>query len=579
MKYKTNKSIFTIILIIVSLGMVSCSGFLDYTPKGTVTKADLNTPQAAEKLEIAAYASLGNSGWGNPIGSMWVWGSIRSDEAYKGGGSITDQGQYNKYEQFNLITTDMHETDLLWNTLFAGVARANEALRVIDKLSASEYPKKVERQAEMRFLRGHFYFLLKEIFKWVPYADETVSSDSLVLISNRKYSNEELWNKIAGDFKFAANHLPANQSDVGRPTKYAAEAYLAKVRLYEAYEQKDANNQVIGLNKKDLKDVVKLTGDIIQSGKYHLDKHYAENFTLAGENGPESIFAIQYSIKDGTKIGRVNMDDGLNYPVSSLYGCCSFHIPSQTLINAYKTDSNGLPEFGYFNKTSLLTESDYKTNDIDPRLDHTAGIVGHPFKYQPNVIYDSSWARTPQIYGYHSPMKEILPANSPGLKKYSAFFGSSKNIDIIRYDDVLLWRAEALIKLGRQSEALPLINKIRKRAANSTARLKLPDGNFASNYKISTYKPGINCHWTQSYAFKALKFERRLEFGMEGSRLFDLVRWGIAGKVLNNYFSVESKRHDFLSKAHFAVGRDEYLPIPQEEINLTHGLYQQNPGW
>jgi hypothetical protein len=577
--FKINNTIIVILISVFVTGMTSCSKFLNYSPKGTVTAADLNTPQAADQMVIAAYASLGNSGWGNPIGSMWVWGSIRSDEAFKGGGAITDQGQYNQYEQFNLITTDMGETDLLWNTLFAGVARANAALRVIDALPISEYPQKLERQAECRFLRGHFYFLLKEIFKWVPYADETESIDSLPLVSNRQYSNDSLWDKIAQDFQFAADNLPANQTDVGRPTKYAAMAYLAKVRLFQAYEQNDNNNQVTSINTQDLQDVVSLTDSIILSGKYHLDADYADNFTLDGENGPESVFAIQYSINDGTQIGRLDMDDGLNYSVSTLYGCCSFHIPSQNMVNVFKTDADGLPEFGYFNDTSLITESDFMTNGIDPRLDHTCAIVGHPFKYQPNVIFDSSWDRVPQIYGYHDCMKEILQASSPGLKKVGPFFGSAKNIDIIRYDDVLLWRAEALIQLGRQDEALPLINEIRTRAANSTERLKLADGSFASNYRISTYQPGINCNWTQAYAFAALQYERRLEFGMEGSRFFDLVRWGIAAQTLNDYFAVEKPRYNFLENAHFAQGRDEYLPVPQAEINLTHGLYKQNPGW
>jgi hypothetical protein len=556
----------------------SCKKFLDYTPKGTVTASDLTSPAAADQLVIAAYAALGNSGWGNPIGSMWVWGSIRSDEAFKGGGAITDQGQYNQYEQYNQITTDMGQTDLMWNTLFAGVARANTALRAIDQLDVSDYPDKTERQAECRFLRGHFYFLLKELFKYVPYADETVSTDSLPLVSNRLYSNDSLWEKIAGDFQFAADNLPVVNTDVGRPGRYAAFAYLAKVRLYQAYQQDD-NNQVTSLNIPDLEQVVTLTDSVMQSRQYHLSADYADNFTLEGENGPESIFAIQYSINDGTEIGRLNMDDGLNYSVSSQYGCCSFHIPSQNMVNAFKTDAQGLPEFNTFNNQSLITEADFKNNGIDPRLDHTCAIIGHPFKYQPDILFDSSWDRVPQIYGYHDCMKEILPSNSPGLLKVGPFFGSAKNIDILRYDDILLWRAEALIQLGRQNEALDLINALRTRAANSTGKLKMADGSFASNYRISTYQPGVNCNWTQAYALQALQFERRMEFGMEGTRFFDLVRWGIASQTLNDYIAVEKTRYNFLQNAHFTQGRDEYLPIPQAEINLTHGLYKQNSGW
>ena len=567
-----------IFLFFALTGLFSCKKFLDYTPKGTVTAADLTSPTAVEALVTAAYASLGNDGWGNPTSSMWVWGSIRSDEAFKGGGAITDQGQYNQYEQYNQITTDMAQTDLEWNTIFADVARANTALRGIDNLSVTEYPNKVERQAECRFLRGHFYFLLKELFKYVPYADETIPTDSLPLVSNHEYSNDSLWEKIAEDFEFAAANLPATQTQIGRPTKYAAFAYLAKTRLYQAYQQ-DETNQVSGINTQDLNAVVTATDSVINSGQYALSADYADNFTYGGENGPESVFAIQFSINDGTQIGRVDMADGLNYSVSSIYGCCSFHIPSQNMVNAFKTDANGLPELNTFNDTSLITQSDFLTNGIDPRLDHTCAIIGHPFKYQPDILFDSSWDRVPQIYGYHDCMKEIQPATCSCLEKVGPFFGSSKNIDILRYDDVLLWQAEALIQLGQQNSALPLINQLRTRAANSTAQTKFADGTNPSNYRIGTYQPGVNCTWTQAYALQALQFERRMEFGMEGTRFFDLVRWGIASATLNNYITVEKTRFNFLSDAQFTQGRDEYLPIPQAEINLVHGLYVQNNGW
>ena len=566
------------LLLLLAIGTFSCKKFLDYTPKGTVTAADLTSPTAVDALVIAAYASLGNDSWGNPTSSMWVWGSIRSDEAFKGGGAITDQGQYNQYEQYNQITTDMGQTDLEWNTLFADVARANTALRGIDNLTTAEYPDKIQRQAECRFLRGHFYFLLKELFKYVPYADETVSTDSLPLVSNHAYSNDSLWEKIAEDFEFAAANLPMTQTQIGRPTRYAAFAYLAKTRLYQAYQQ-DETNQVSAISTQDLNEVVSATDSVISSGLYSLSADYADNFTYDGENGPESVFAIQFSINDGTQIGRVDMADGLNYSVSSIYGCCSFHIPSQNMVNAFKTDAGGLPELNTFNDTSLVTQSDFLTNGIDPRLDHTCAILGHPFKYQSDILFDSSWDRVPQIYGYHDCMKEIQPATCSCLEKVGPFFGSSKNIDILRYDDVLLWQAEALIQLGQQNAALPLINQLRTRAANSTARLKFADGTNPSNYRISTYQPGINCTWTQAYALQALQFERRMEFGMEGTRFFDLVRWGIAAQTLTDYITVEKTRFNFLSDAVFTKGRDEYLPIPQAEINLVHGLYTQNNGW
>ena len=176
-------------------------------------------------------------------------------------------------------------------------------------------------------------------------------------------------------------------------------------------------------------------------------------------------------------------------------------------------------------------------------------------------------------------MKEQQAADCPCFKKIGPFYGSSKNMDFIRYADVLLWRAEALIELGRHAEALPLINEVRVRAANSTERTKKMDGTFPSNFKISEYVDGGNIAWTQENARKALQYERRMEFAMEGSRWFDLVRWGIAAETLNAYLDVEKTRRTHLSAAFFTKGRDEYYPIPQREINYTKGLYKQNPGY
>jgi hypothetical protein len=153
-------------------------------------------------------------------------------------------------------------------------------------------------------------------------------------------------------------------------------------------------------------------------------------------------------------------------------------------------------------------------------------------------------------------------------------------MDVIRYDDVLLMNAEAQIQTGNPDAALPIINQIRTRAANSTGLLKKADGTFPSNYKIDIYKPGINIPvWDQATAFKALQWERRLEFAMESPRFFDLVRWGIAAETLNGYFAVEKTRHPFLSSAHFTKNQHEYFPIPQEQITFTNGLYQQNKGY
>jgi hypothetical protein len=104
-------------------------------------------------------------------------------------------------------------------------------------------------------------------------------------------------------------------------------------------------------------------------------------------------------------------------------------------------------------------------------------------------------------------------------------------------------------------------------------------GDPISNYKIGLYEPGVNCTWTKDFALKALCWERRLEFAMDGTRSSDLVRWGIAGEVMNKYFQKEKQYRVFLTDAIFTTGRDEYLPIPQQQINLSNNLYIQNVGY
>lgn len=577
MKINSIKIIYTLIIVF----LCSCTkDFLDFQPKGTLTKEDVLKAESLEALATAAYASIGNDHWTGPITSMWVYSSVRSDDAYKGGGSVQDQFPINQFEQYNLTTPEI--TAYLpesWTRLYYGISRANLAITGYTQASEATVPLKNTRIAEMRFLRGHLHFVGKLIWKSIPYINETATNDDILKISNRDLTNDQLFDKIAEDFQFAITNLPVTQSQKGRANQLAAKTYLAKLRLYQAYTQDDKHN-VTGIDKAKLNEVVSLTNDVINSGKYSLQPDFAENFLYGFDNGPESIFAIQYSINDGTTNGRLSMATSLNYSLAPQYGCCWFHLPSQNMVNAFKTDANGLPMFDDFNTVSL-TDADLVTNGarVDPRIDHTVGIVGHPFKYQSKIPYSHSWERISALYGGFGNMKEQQAADCPCFKKIGPFYGSSKNIDILRYADVLLFRAEALIELDREKEALPLINMIRKRAKNSTERTKKTDGTYPSNYFISEYADGTNIQWTKENARKALQWERRLEFAMESPRFFDLVRWGIAEQTLNGYLQVEKTRRTFLSSAKFTKGRDEYYPIPQREIDFTKGLYKQNPGY
>lgn len=278
------------------------------------------------------------------------------------------------------------ETDEVWYRLYIGIGRANDALRRITQIEAASYPQQMEREAKMRFLRGHFYFLLKILFKYMPYIDEAVPKPDYDSISNRVYTSQQLWSKIGDDFRFAAIHLPPTPSDAGRPTKYSAEAYLAKTLLYQAYVQDD-QNAVISIDKGRLAQVDSLCDDVIGSHQYSLEQDFVANFLSTNKKSPESVFAIQYSVDDGTPLGRLDLGHALDYPMTQAYGCCGFHAPSDNLVNAFKTGADGLPLFSTFNQDNVPVTGDWNSFTWAPRLDHTVAIPGDPYKYDPDFIY------------------------------------------------------------------------------------------------------------------------------------------------------------------------------------------------
>jgi hypothetical protein len=579
---RKNKIVLIGLLAMILLSACS-SELLDYKPEGLLSKDDVSTAENLEGLVIAAYAGIANDEMVGPLTHQWVYGSVRADDAYKGGGGIGDVDVIHRYEMYNLTIPDYGDwmTPKTWVNYYKAISRANFALELVNETTEATYPKKKIRQAELRFLRAHSHFMLKLLFKKVPYIVETMTADEKAKATN-DMTNEALWNMIAEDFIFAYNTLPQSQTEAGRADKSAAAAYLSKLRLYQAYEQNDTH-KVTNINTSRLQEVIKYADDVTGA----LEPDFGNNFLFGYDNGAESIWAAQFSKNDGTLVSRVSFVTGLNSPHGSgLYGCCGFHLASQNMVNAFKTNANGLPLLDTFNQVDIFNEIDGGGKaplasgvTLDPRIDHTVGIPGRPFKYRnrvnnPNdMIYNFSWARDPGVYGYFGNMKEQQAPDCSCFVKEGPFIGTSKNIDFIRYADVLLWKAEALIQLNQISQGLTIINEIRTRANNSKNR---PVNAGASDvYNIGNYPLTLS----KEEALKALKFERRLEFAMEGFRYFDLVRWGEAAEVLNGYIEVEKTKRSFLSNARFTAGRDEYYPIPQREIDVTGGLYKQNPGY
>ncbi len=570
LKYLYIAGLLTILLLF------SCDeSFLDVQPQGTVAESMLLTPENASALVTAAYAMLNDMGGAGIQADTW-YSAIRSGDNYKGGAGTADFGMYYATEMVAPIMASDGTASGAWSTGYGNISRCNKALAVLNRLTDDEMPLKKVRIAETRFLRGHWMFILKRLFKYPVYVDETMTFDQIANLSNREYSNDELWDLIADDFQYGVDNLPGTQPEIGRANKYAAAAYLAKVRLYQAYEQ-DENNNVININTARLQEVVNMCDVVISSGKYNLFDNFGKNFTYGYDNTEESVFAIQFSRDDGTVSGKIDLIHMGDYSMAPGYGCCHANVPSQNVVNAFKTDADGLPMFDTYNDSDMSAPADFQTNTVDPRLDHTVGIPTHPFKYDLTFVYDYGWARTPSVYGYFASMKQTQLPTSPSFKNVG-FIGASKNWDILRYDDVLLMKAEALIEIGTDlDDAMDLINEIRTRAAN-TDWLKYPDNSTFSNYYIQTYQPGVNCTWDQDFARKALQWERRLEFATESPRFYDLVRWGIAAETINEYFLVEKTKRPYLTGAVFTKNKNEYFPIPYDQILLANGLYEQNAG-
>lgn len=574
-------SFLLLILTALTLGGLNtgCSEeFLDFTPKGVIAGDQLNTPENAEKMVIAAYASLGNDGLlAHQYGDMWAWGTTRSDDGYKGGGGIGDQFPSHATEVFTLNTPENFNANLMWGTVYAAISRVNDAMRRVQNLTEDVYPQKKERLAELRFIRGHFEFILKVLFKYPVFIDENLPKTDVINISNRALTDQEGWSYIADEFRVGVQDLPDTQAEEGRPTRNAARAYLAKVLLYKAYVQNETH-QVVSRTAAEFEEVVSLIETIEGTGEYALFDDYAKNFLWEFESGVESVWAVMRSIDDGSTEGRGNYSTGLTSSLGPGYGCCSFNHPSQNLANAYKTDADGLPLFDSFNGEPLIEDKDdVLGNNMDPRIAHTVAILGMPFKYDPNRIFDESYSRVPGVYGFKLGMKDQELPESPAFRQYTAFFSISRNTDQIRYGDLLLMKAEALIELNRMGEALAIINEIRERAGapESLSRIADAAGNPTGNWTIGTY----TTLGDQENARKILRWERRLELAFESKRFFDLVRWGIAEEVINTYLDVERARASHLVDANFTAGRDEYLAIPQEQITISRELYQQNPGY
>ena len=576
---KTTYKLISVISII--FGMTSCSDFLEeQVPQATLTQDEVKNPEYVDNVLISAYAGLVTIEDMNASFSLWNY-DTRSDDAYVGGSDFSDGEPFHRLEKSTGVMTTDWPFSSIWNKFYNYLSRVSLSLDILASAD-QESPIIQERTAEMKFLRAYGHFQLKRLFKKIPFVNKpNMQEADYNALSNTEYTNDEGWQQIINDLQDAYAVLPAVQSEKGRPTKAACAAFLAKVYLYKAYHQDDANtNQVTSVSSEDLQKVVEYTAASLYNG-YGLEPDLHNNFRPEEqyENGKESIRAIQYSRNDGTVYGNLNFSNRLIVPcIPKVHDSgCDFYKPSINLVNAYRTNSNGLP------MASSATTDDYKVGSnqtVDPRLFVTVGVPGTPYMYNTNFMMSESnaWSRSGGTFGYFVSLKQNVDPALTDIYLYlcDSQWASSMNRIVFRYADVLLMRAEALAQLGQTAEAITLVNQVRKRAAdmaNASVVSNYPN-KYGVHYAVGMY----NGSYSKEEAMEIVKTERRLELAMESERFFDLVRWGDAATVLNRYYSEESQKMIFLAGSQFTANKNEYLPVPWEQMAASNGHYTQNCG-
>ena len=565
-------------LLLIGVGVACKDSFLNVAPTGTLSSNELTSNAGLQGTLVGAYAELNGRDYGWFGSSFnWLWGSVTGGDANKGS-NAGDQSTAVFIQNFTVIPTAGPINDK-YRAMYEGISRVNTVLRLLKTPAADVTSATIQNlSAQARFLRGHYYFELKRTYNNTPYVDETVDYGSGV---TQVTNDADLWPKIEADFKFAYDNLPEIQDANGRANKWAAASYLAKTYLYQSRYAE----------AKTLFDLVIANGKTASGQKYALVPDFTTLFNAANSINPEAIFAIQNAANTGS-VTNANPDNVLNFPFSGGPGsCCGFFQPSFEMANSFRTDAKGLPLLdGSYNtgvnqlKTDQgLASADPFTPDtgpLDPRIDYSVGRRGIPYlDWGPHP--GANWIRDQVYGGPFAPKKFVYPKAQTGTYQDGTGWTpgyTTINYNIIRYADVLLMAAEAEVEVGSLEKARSYVNLVRARAANPAVFVKGADGKPAANYVISQYADP----WTsQATARDMVRFERKLELSGEGHRFYDLVRWGIAEKSINAFLAFESsKLPGTYAGAKFTANRNEYMPIPQQQIDLQGTtILKQNKGY
>ncbi len=554
-----------LIYIVLLTGILACSDdFTDVPQVGAFDEKFLETEKGANLFLAAAYSMLtGHSsltvGDSRLISGTNWFHDVLSGDAHKG----SEDNDLSSLLRLELGEWDVSNEQLprKWATYYAGVNRANAAI------NAARASSLIDVEAQARFIRAIYYFELTKMFGKVS----VVTEENFAAQEFNQPNLGPVWAEIESDLQFGIDNLPvrADQPDAGRPSKEVAMAFLGKAQLY----QKKYTEALVSFNS------------VISSGVYVLNANYLDNFRLQGENGSESIFAIQF-VADGGSSFNSNSGASLNFPRGGgPFTCCGFYQPSQDLVNAFQTDAGGLPLLDTYNLPGNDVTNDQTiqsdepftphTGPLDPRLDYTASRRGLDFNgFGIHIGQDWIRAQDSDISGPYISKKNINQAGDGNVSPVQNR-NNGVNYNMMRYADLLLMAAEAEIEVGTLDKAFEYVNMVRNRA--KTGEKLQADGADAANYVVEPYGSVFP---DKEFATKAVRFERRIELGMEGHRFFDLARWGVSKEVLDAYYVNEGRTiPNFGAKVIPFNEAHVVFPIPTAAIDLSEGNLTQNPGY
>jgi hypothetical protein len=451
------------------LATAGCKTFLDQPVLGQYEASQFFTSDTNAILAVnAAYVPL--SFRDASSNALWVLGDVASDDAVKGS-NPGDQADFENIDIFN-ITPINSAVEAQWRRYYDGILKCNVVLDGLPADNAS-VSAAVRQQVvgQAQFLRAYYYFQLAAIYGNVPLR---LKVETPAELQSPAVSQAQIFAQVELDCQAAMAALPATWTgtDVGRATKGAAMALLAKTYLYEQKWTLAAQ-----------------TAQAVEAlGTYSLLPVFADNFRAATKNNAEAIFSVQHTSGLSPNQGN-NLNQWFAPRPQNGYG---FFWPTQSLVDNFERTSAGV---------------------VDPRLDYSVGRSGQSFF---GVPFDPAWTGTGYVSKKHlQPLTEI-PTTIKG--------DGNLNYQAIRYADVLLIDAEASNEAGNSANALKALNQVRKRARESY----LYDTSLPNSGMVPTgLLPDITTT-DQSLLRDAIRRERRSELALEFQRFFDITRYGQA---------------------------------------------------